>query len=292
MPCVERVLVKLHAALAGFRLVMFDQRGTGAGTLRCPVLQAADGAWDLLAAPPGAVETCARSIGPARRFFTTPETLAGIDRLRQALGVSRLSLDGVSYATFVAERYALRYPTHVERLVLDSVVPQQGVDPLYRDVFPGTARVLRSVCVELSCGLDPAAELATVVRPRQDGPALLGRAGRRERHISPLSVLGSGRTLGSGRASVSARCGAAYAGRPRRPRRAGAFSRDPAAAGPGSPAGRRARPLDAAGPGRAGTGAGSPRPPRGGPGAGHSVHLRARNPAVRKLLTRFIDSPS
>jgi pimeloyl-ACP methyl ester carboxylesterase len=79
----------------------------------------------------------------------------------------------VSYGTFVAERYAVRYPTHVARIVLDSVVPQAGVDPLYRAALAGSARVLRSVCRAQRCGWDPAADLAAVVDRFHDGPALL-----------------------------------------------------------------------------------------------------------------------
>ena len=41
-----------------------------------------------------------------------------------------LSVDGVSYGMFVAERYAISHPDRVSRLVLDSVVLHEGVDPL------------------------------------------------------------------------------------------------------------------------------------------------------------------
>ena len=79
----------------------------------------------------------------------------------------------MSYGTFVAERYALAYPTRVARLVLDSVVPEAGVDPLYRAALSRSAVVLRSVCAAERCGWDPVADLAAVVRRRHDGPALL-----------------------------------------------------------------------------------------------------------------------
>jgi pimeloyl-ACP methyl ester carboxylesterase len=79
----------------------------------------------------------------------------------------------VSYGTFVAERYALAHPTRVARLVLDSVVPQAGADPLYRAALSRSAVVLRSVCAAERCGFDPAADLATVVARLHDGPAVL-----------------------------------------------------------------------------------------------------------------------
>jgi pimeloyl-ACP methyl ester carboxylesterase len=159
--------------MRGYRLVMFDQRGTGADALKCPGLQTAAGASDLVVPPPGAIQACARAIGPSQRYYTTSETAADIDSLRKAFGVSKLTLDGVSYGTFVAERYALAYPQHVARLVLDSVVPQQGVDATYLAALQATARVLRSACAEQHCGFDPARDVATIVRTRRDGPELL-----------------------------------------------------------------------------------------------------------------------
>ena len=173
VPFLTRIETKLRTELAGYRLAMFDQRGTGAGALECPGLQRAAGASDLTVVPPATVAACARSIGAARRYYSTAETVADIDELRAALGAQRLTLDGVSYGTFVAERYALTYPTHVARLVLDSVVPQAGADPLYRAALSRSAVVLRSVCAAERCGWDPAADLAAVVGRLHDGPAIL-----------------------------------------------------------------------------------------------------------------------
>jgi pimeloyl-ACP methyl ester carboxylesterase len=173
IPFLTRIHTRLRSELTGYRLVMFDQRGTGAGALECPGLQNATGASDLTVVRPAIVAACADSIGTARRYYSTSETVADIDALRAVLHVRQLTLDGVSYGTFVAERYTLAYPTHVARLVLDSVVPQAGVDPLYRAALSRTGVVLRSVCVAEHCGWDPAADLAAVVARLHDGPAVL-----------------------------------------------------------------------------------------------------------------------
>jgi pimeloyl-ACP methyl ester carboxylesterase len=173
VPFLTFIQMRLRAALAGYRLVMFDQRGTGAGALSCPALQSAAGASDLTVVPASVVAVCARSIGSDRRYYSTAETVADIEALRAALGAGRLTLDGVSYGTYVAERYALRYPTRVARVVLDSVVPQAGVDPLYRAALSSSARVLRSVCAAERCRWDPAADLSAVITRFHDGPALL-----------------------------------------------------------------------------------------------------------------------
>ena len=169
---VSRVRARMRALLRSYRLVMLDQRGTGAGALRCPALQRAMGTSDLTVPPAGAVEDCARRLGPARRFYSTADTVADLEVLRAALGADKLTLNGTSYGTFVAERYAIAHPDRVARLVLDSVVPATGLDGLEVDGMHETARVLRAVCRAQHCPGDPAADLAAVVRARHDGPQL------------------------------------------------------------------------------------------------------------------------
>lgn len=172
VPFVSRLAGRLGPALRGYRLVLFDQRGTGAGALHCPALQQQMGASDLTVPRPAAVRSCAAAIGPSRRFFATADTVADIEALRNALGVRRLTLDGVSYGSYVAEQFALAHPAEVSRLVLDSVVPSWNVDPFQLAGLRATARVLRAVCAAQGCGFDQAGDLAAVVRRYHDGPAL------------------------------------------------------------------------------------------------------------------------
>jgi pimeloyl-ACP methyl ester carboxylesterase len=167
---VPRLAGRLGPALRGYRLVMFDQRGTGDGALSCPALQREMGASDLAVPTPAAVRSCAAAIGTSRRFFATADTVADIEALRNALRVTRLTLDGVSYGSYVAERFALAHPGQVSRLVLDSVVPSWNVDPLQLATMRETATVLRAACAAQSSASDPAADLATVVRRYHDGP--------------------------------------------------------------------------------------------------------------------------
>ncbi|HEY7146657.1 MAG TPA: alpha/beta fold hydrolase [Streptosporangiaceae bacterium] len=173
VPFVPRLVSRLGPALTGYRLVMLDQRGTGSAALNCPALQRQMGGSDLARPTPAAVTACAAAIGPDRRFYATADTVADIDALRAALGVPRLTLDGVSYGSYVAERYALAHPDRVSRLVLDSVVPSWNVDPLQLATMRRTATVLRALCSAAHCGFDPAADLAADVRRYHDGPALL-----------------------------------------------------------------------------------------------------------------------
>jgi pimeloyl-ACP methyl ester carboxylesterase len=155
---------------SGYRLVVLDQRGTGTGALDCPALQRAMGSSDLVPPPEAAVRACGASIGPKRQFFGTDDVVADLNLLRRAVGVKRWSLDGVSYGSFVAERYALAHPSRVGRLVLDSVVPHTGVDALGTTQMRAVGRVLGDVC-----GGTCVADLAAVVRKHHDGPELLDR---------------------------------------------------------------------------------------------------------------------
>jgi pimeloyl-ACP methyl ester carboxylesterase len=157
VPFAARISQRLVALTEGYRVVMFDQRGTGGTALACPALQRQMGSSDLAVPTRAAVVACARTIGPKRRFFGTDQTVEDIDDLRAALHVERLVLDGVSYGTFVAERYALAHPDGVAKLVLDSVVPHDGAGALSVDNAHAVARVLGRVV---------AADLAAVVRKR------------------------------------------------------------------------------------------------------------------------------
>ena len=93
-----------------YRVVLVDQRGTGANALVCPLLQQQIGYADL------EVPTDGRSPSAAPRSARTPRTTARptpsptSSDLRRALGVRRWSIDGVSYGTYVAQRYAARAP--------------------------------------------------------------------------------------------------------------------------------------------------------------------------------------
>lgn len=168
VPLLPRIPAILAAEQSAYRIVVFDQRGTGAGALNCPALQRAMGSSDLFPPPASSVRACATKLGDRRQFFGTDDVVADMDDLRQALGVDTWTLDGISYGTYVAERYALAHPGRVSRLVLDSVVPQVGETDLGLAEFKATARVLTQVC-----GRSCVSDLAAAVRATRDGPRIL-----------------------------------------------------------------------------------------------------------------------
>jgi pimeloyl-ACP methyl ester carboxylesterase len=168
VPFIPKITRALGTVLGSYRLVVIDQRATGATALRCPALQQAMGSSDLYPPPASAVRACARAIGARRSLYGTDDVVADLELLRRALGVSRWTLDGVSYGTFVAERYTLAHPSRVNRVVLDSVVPHNAGFDLVPVELRAVGRVLRSVC-----GAGCANDLAAVVRRDHDGPQLL-----------------------------------------------------------------------------------------------------------------------
>jgi len=132
----------------GYTLVAYDDRGTGeSGLLDCPGVQAALTADQQRAA----AAACAVTIGPTRAFYSTAEHAEDLDAVRQALGLDKIALYGVSYGTKLAMAYALAHPTHVERLLLDSVLPPEGPDPYSANVLRNLPATLNAFCADGSC---------------------------------------------------------------------------------------------------------------------------------------------
>jgi pimeloyl-ACP methyl ester carboxylesterase len=161
---------RLPEVSANYRFVMLDQRGTGEfGALQCPGLQAQMGSSDIATPTRDAVTECARILGDRAPLYSTDQTVADFDLLRQALGVPKMVVDGVSYGSFTAARYAIAHPANVRKVVLDSVLPHHATASasLYLTGLQAEARVLRDACAAApACGFDPADDLAQVVRQR------------------------------------------------------------------------------------------------------------------------------
>src|SRR5262249_9274047 len=147
-PGVNRELVQVM--LPGYTLVAFDNRGTGAsGLINCPALQKA--VTNDVEVEARLAADCASLIGPSRVFYSTRDHADDMDAVRAALGFDKIGLYGVSYGTKLALAYALGYPTHVERLALDSVVPVQYPDPFDENVLREMPGALAAFCAGGTC---------------------------------------------------------------------------------------------------------------------------------------------
>lgn len=190
LPLGEYIAQAIAPALGSRDLLLFDQRGTGASDpLSCSALE------EATLGPPGQVfEKCALDIGPARADFTTQESVADIEALRQAAGYEKLVIYGTSYGTKVALEYAERYPQHVEALLLDSVVPTSGPEPFDLPSFQAIAPMLSELCSSGACAgitTNPLADIARLVAQLHRRP-LSGSVydGSGRRHSATLSETG------------------------------------------------------------------------------------------------------
>lgn len=67
-------------------------------------------------------EGCYERSGEMLPYMTTPNTARDLDVIRAALGEKKLNFLGVSYGTYIAAVYGTLYPSHVRRMIADSVV--------------------------------------------------------------------------------------------------------------------------------------------------------------------------
>jgi pimeloyl-ACP methyl ester carboxylesterase len=119
------------------------------------------------------VESCAKSLGPGRQFYSTTDSVQDIDAVRQAIGAPKLELMGVSYGTYVAAQYARQFPDSTDGLILDSVVGPDGIDPYFLDTFERLPRVLAEQCANHRCRAataNPVADLGRLTRRLAAGP--------------------------------------------------------------------------------------------------------------------------
>jgi pimeloyl-ACP methyl ester carboxylesterase len=130
----------------GYTLVAYDGRGTGgSGLLDCPSFRSAGPASSLGSA-------CAAALGPHRDFYGPADQAEELETVRQALGFDRIALWGTSYGTKLALAYALAHPDHIERLLLDSVVPLELPDPFEANVLRMLPTALANFCAGAACG--------------------------------------------------------------------------------------------------------------------------------------------
>ena len=147
------IMLGLRRLSQNREVIAVDLRGTGrSGALGCPSLNSpAAGAAGDPAAVEAAVAGCARELGPTRRYFTTQQAIEDLEDIRRQLGIERWAVGGVSYGTYVATRYARTYPQRIDRLLLDSLVPVDGVSATGADSLAAAGRILGELCSAGSC---------------------------------------------------------------------------------------------------------------------------------------------
>lgn len=126
----------LHNLNVRFDLIGFDPRGTGqSAPIRCltgpqeDAFNALDSVLDdpvekaaAIQADKDFVAGCQQMSGKLLPYVDTPSVARDMDRIRAALGDSKLSYLGFSYGSFLGEWYAHLFPSHVRALALDGVL--------------------------------------------------------------------------------------------------------------------------------------------------------------------------
>lgn len=199
LPLAGSMAKEMAPALGSRDLLVFDQRGTGtSGPLACSALEGSE----AFGAIGQAFERCALQIGATRGSYTTQESVADIEAIRQAAGYEKLVLFGVSYGTKVALEYAERYPQNVEALVLDSVVPPERSDPFSLSMLQAMKPVFEELCSGGACAgitsnpLGDIARLATRLQKHALNGYVYDGSGHRHRstlsNVDLLNLIGAG----------------------------------------------------------------------------------------------------
>ena len=117
-PAFEEVRKRRH-------VILVDQRGTGESNLLSCKFDDGEATDTSVDAARTMAAACATELSKKAdlRFYTTTDAVRDLDAVRQALGVDKINLMGVSYGTRVAQQYTLRHPQHTRSVLLDSVVP-------------------------------------------------------------------------------------------------------------------------------------------------------------------------
>ena len=141
-----------HFLFPNYTIVAYDDRGTGdSGLIDCPGLQNTTTVDDEAAF----AATCAASLGTGASFYGTADHAEDLEAVRKSLGFNKVALWGVSYGTKLALAYALAHPDHVERLLLDSVVPPELPDPFSANVARALPATMAAFCANLCTAATP-----------------------------------------------------------------------------------------------------------------------------------------
>ena len=165
-------------------VILYDQRGAGhsrpnlACTERWGFDPATPRTWDtIVAIARERVEVCVNRLtsqGVDIRAYNTRESADDVESLRQALGVEKIALVGISYGTHLGLAYLKRYEPHVDRAVLAGVVGPDHVLKLPSEVDAAVGRALAEIAADpfwTSALASPRAMLTSLLTQLEARPA-------------------------------------------------------------------------------------------------------------------------
>ena len=204
------------ALLDDFDIVSFDPRGVDRsapvtcgeqggssvpqGLLPDPVPQTAAAQQAVLVNDEAYAEDCEKASGNLLPYVGTVDAARDLDRIRAALGVSRITYFGHSYGTLLGLTYAQMFPTHIRAMALDGVIdPAVSAEQMVTDQAVGFEGVLDQFfdwCASSGCawqeGSDPTETLLQLASALRASPLPAGggrQAGVGELYTAVLSAL-------------------------------------------------------------------------------------------------------
>jgi pimeloyl-ACP methyl ester carboxylesterase len=195
-----------------FDIVGFDPRGVGASTpvtcLDGPALDrlnALDPTPDTPAERQALIDgarefdqACVRSSGDLLPYMSTTDAARDMDRIRAALGETKLTYFGFSYGTFLGTVYAGLFPGNVRALVLDGAIdPAQSFDQRNEAQAAGFAHALNAFLGD--CAAQPSCAYYSNGRPAAAFDALMKRIDARP---LPATAVADPRPVGAGEAFI------------------------------------------------------------------------------------------
>jgi pimeloyl-ACP methyl ester carboxylesterase len=129
-----------HAVSSDYNIIGFDTRGVGSSVpaLHCDPSFFARPRPNYVPASPAAERVlinrakayaagCERRFGWLLPYMSTADMARDMDSIRVALHQRKINYLGYSFGTYLGEVYGTLFPSHVRRMVLDSVVDPAGV---------------------------------------------------------------------------------------------------------------------------------------------------------------------
>lgn len=186
---LEALVGTLTSLDAGVEVFLLDQRGTGRSTRLGCAAQESPKSLSSVYVDPAEIKACAETVNAA----WSPAQLAHFDTTSAARDVGALIgqtrvpgrltyVYGVSYGSFLAQRYLQLFPSQADGVVLDSIVPPVTSLTTFDVGFDQTAKQLLEACKDApacakALGPDPWARMTAVLDQQDVSPCTVPALG-------------------------------------------------------------------------------------------------------------------
>ncbi|GAA0634047.1 alpha/beta hydrolase [Kutzneria viridogrisea] len=187
-PAVEAMAKRLPKEITDrFDVVGFDPRGVGRSSpVTCMTDREKDAAFERDNGPELLLQACQRKYRDEIDLYSTEQASQDLDKIREAVGDTKLTYLGYSYGTRLGAVYAHKFPGKLRAAVLDGAdVPEQLHPKPQADGFARALDNFAAWCAKTtSCGLaDAKRTIADLKAVAKTDPVELGA-----RHATPAII--------------------------------------------------------------------------------------------------------